>query len=163
MIEKGRRLATLLGLNNDQPWRMTRMAQMLAAVGARHSQDLRHCQVTEREITIIHSTKDPVDQIKEALLLQPQQAAPGLLPQPQQVAPVMHLKVDEFNYSNQFTGNINLPEAMQIHAVRLCGRVEESFGDHYLPIERHPPTLFHPKGKLNRFAFQVQRDPNSAD
>ena len=105
MIEKGRRLLTLLGLNNKQPWRMTRMAQMLTAVGIRHSQDLQHCQCTEGEITIIHSIDNPVNQIKSALL------------QPQQATPVMHLKVDEFNYLNQYTGNINLPEAMQIHAV----------------------------------------------
>ena len=41
MIDQGKRLLTLLGLNSDQPWRMTRMALMLVAVGARHAKALK--------------------------------------------------------------------------------------------------------------------------
>ena len=44
MIDQGKRLSTFLGLDNNQPCHMTRMAQMLAAVGARHTQDLRRFQ-----------------------------------------------------------------------------------------------------------------------
>ena len=84
-IKKGESLAMLLGLNNNEPWRMTRMGQILAVVGARHSYDLQCCQCDKGEDTIMQSSIEPVPQVAAVLL------------QPQQAVPLLHLKVDELS------------------------------------------------------------------
>ena len=68
------------------------------------------------------------------------------------------MKVDTISYFNQYTGTINIPEAIQIHAIRRNVQENELIGKHYLPIEFHPPTIFHPSGKLNNFVFKVKHN-----
>ena len=75
-----------------------------------------------------------------------------------QVPPLFpyNLIVDTTSYFSQYTGNINIPEAIQIHAICRNVQEQELIGKHYLPIKFHPPTIFHPSGKLNSFVFKVK-------
>ena len=66
--------------------------------------------------------------------------------------------MDPTSYFSQYTGNINIPEAIQIHAIRRNVQEQELIGKHYLPIEFHPPTIFHLSGKLNSFVFKVKHN-----
>ena len=68
------------------------------------------------------------------------------------------LLVDPTSYYSQYTGNINIPEAIQTHAICRNVREQELIGKHYLPIKFHPPTIFHPSGKLNSFVFKVKHN-----
>ena len=73
----------------------------------------------------------------------------------QQVPPLFpyNLTVDKISYFSQYTGTINIPEAIRIHAIRHTTQENELIGKHFLPIEFHPPTIFYPSGKLNNFVF----------
>ena len=73
------------------------------------------------------------------------------------------LIVDPISYFSQYTGNINIPEAIQINAIRRKVQEQDLIGKHYLPIEFHPPTIFHPSGKLNSFVFQVKHNLRSPE
>ena len=77
-----------------------------------------------------------------------------------QVPPLFpyNLMVDTTSYFSQYTGTINIPEAIQIHGIRRNVQENELIGKHYLPIEFHPPTIFHPSGKLNNFVFEVKHN-----
>ena len=73
------------------------------------------------------------------------------------------LLVDTTSYLSQYTGNINIPEAVQINAIRRKVQDQELIGKHYLPIEFHPQTIFHPSGKLNSFVFKVKHNVRSPE
>ena len=79
----------------------------------------------------------------------------------QQVPPLFpyNSTVDKISYFSQYTGTINIPKAIQIHAIRRTTQENELTGKYFLPIEFHPPTIFHPSGKLNNFVFQVKHKP----
>ena len=77
-----------------------------------------------------------------------------------QVPPLFpyNLIVDTTSYFSQYTGTINIPEAIQIHAIHFDVQANELIGKHYLPIKFHPPNIFHLSGKLNSFVFKVKHN-----
>ena len=79
----------------------------------------------------------------------------------QQVPPLFpyNLTVDKTSYFSQYRETINIPEAIQIQAIYRTVQENELIGKHYLLIEFHPSTIFHPSDKFNNFVFQVKHKP----